>query len=104
MTTMSSPSPSIDNLIPPPQVYLIWLAVASVFVYVMYSYDKKKAEAGEWRVAESKLLLGTLASPVGAFAGMVIPWHKVRKPTFWAALAVSTGFHLFILLKSLKHI
>ncbi|KAI5696695.1 hypothetical protein M8J76_002047 [Diaphorina citri] len=86
------------------QVYLIALGVATVAVYLMYNYDKRQAVAGEWRVPESQLLIGTMASPVGAFFGMVVPWHKVRKPNFWATLCISFGLHLFVLLKTMNRI
>lgn len=84
------------------EIYLLYLGVASVVVFGMYAYDKRKAVANEWRVPEANLLVGTMASPVGAFAGMVIPWHKVRKPKFWGVLCISLGIHLYVLMRTMK--
>ncbi|KAI5725055.1 hypothetical protein M8J77_010375 [Diaphorina citri] len=86
------------------QIYLIALAIASVAVYLMYVNDKRYAVTKAWRTRERHLLWGTLASPVGAFFGMVIPWHKVRKRKFWTTLVGSIGLHVFVLLKTMKRI
>lgn len=46
-------------------------------------YDKRQAIAGRRRVKESTLLLiAAIGGAAGSLVGMILAWHKVRKPKF----------------------
>ncbi|KAI5724257.1 hypothetical protein M8J77_000440 [Diaphorina citri] len=68
--------------------------VASFFVYHLYEYDKGQAITRRWRVPDSCLLIGTMFSPIGAYYGMTLNRHKVRKQKFWTTLFFSILLHL----------
>lgn len=71
-----------------------------VFVLYKYVYDKLQARRNRWRTSEETLLWFTVVSPVGASVGMIVPWHKIRKPKFWIVLFFSFGFHVWLFLKT----
>lgn len=62
--------------------------VISVITYWVYARDKRRAEAGEWRVSEARLhLLELLGGWPGAFLAQRRLRHKCSKPgyqfVFW---------------------
>jgi uncharacterized membrane protein YsdA (DUF1294 family) len=70
------------------------------FAFAAFGIDKMKAEAGQWRISESTLLILALfgGSP-GAYAGRAAFRHKTRKQPFSGQLhgiAVLQGFALAI--------
>jgi uncharacterized membrane protein YsdA (DUF1294 family) len=49
----------------------------------MMSYDKRRAERGEWRVKEKNLfLIALIGGAAGVFAGMKVFRHKTKHWTF----------------------
>jgi uncharacterized membrane protein YsdA (DUF1294 family) len=78
--------------------YLVWLAAFSLSTFILYGLDKTDAKfkGSKNRVPELLLhFLALLGGFVGGWAGMVLFWHKVRKPIFWLVLGVSTLLHVF---------
>ena len=62
------------------QRYLVFLLCISVVEFLLYGLDKKKAQAGMWRIKESTLLgLAVCGGAAGALLGMMIFHHKTRK-------------------------
>lgn len=75
----------ISNQEPPlwPQVFIIYLAAVNVLAFIAYGADKQKARRNQWRISENTLLMLTaIGGSAGAFAGMFIFRHKVKKWKF----------------------
>jgi len=60
----------------------VLLIIINGISLVIFGVDKLKSKAGGWRIPESKLLLATFVGPFGAFAGMMLFRHKIRKTKF----------------------
>ncbi len=60
----------------------ILLLVINGVSLVVFGVDKLKSKRGGWRVPESRLLLVAFFGPFGAFLGMLLFRHKVRKVKF----------------------
>ncbi|AXJ00713.1 Uncharacterized membrane protein YsdA, DUF1294 family [Cyclonatronum proteinivorum] len=46
-------------------------------------FDKRQAVAKEWRISEAQLLtVAAAGGSIGIGTGMLVKWHKVRKPRF----------------------
>ena len=63
-------------------------------------YDKRQAIAGRRRVRESTLLLiAALGGAAGSLVGMLLAWHKVRKPEICIFdtinVCIAGGYYLF---------
>ena len=55
----------------------------SILAFVSYGVDKLKAERGTSRIPEAVLIvLAAIGGAFGALMGMLLFWHKVRKPLF----------------------
>lgn len=70
-----------------------WLLAVNVLTFVVYWFDKRRAEKGGRRVAERELLLwAIIGGSLGAFVAMQKFRHKTRKRwfkiAFWAVVAV----------------
>ena len=63
-------------------LWVLWVCV-NVFTFLLYGFDKLKAQRGKWRIPERTLLLFTwLLGGVGAFAGMRVFMHKTKHLAF----------------------
>ena len=55
----------------------------SSLAFVFYGVDKLKATRGTSRIPEALLIvLAAIGGGCGALLGMLLFWHKVRKPLF----------------------
>ena len=55
----------------------------NLLAFAMFGIDKARARAGDWRVAESTLLmLAFFGGTLGAYAGRAVFRHKTRKQPF----------------------
>ncbi|HSH09917.1 MAG TPA: DUF1294 domain-containing protein [Oceanipulchritudo sp.] len=60
-----------------------YAALISVVTYFVYAWDKRRARAGEWRVAEARLhLLEILGGWPGAFVAQRRLRHKCSKGSY----------------------
>jgi uncharacterized membrane protein YsdA (DUF1294 family) len=80
--------------VPPLLVFLIVVNVASMLFYVL---DKVKSMRGGWRIPESRLLLVAFFGPFGAYAGMLLSRHKIRKPKF-LLVPIFLFIHLYLIM------
>ena len=61
---------------------------------MLFGFDKLRAEAGTWRIAESTLLgFALLGGSAGAFLGRRVFRHKTRKEPFSSHLRQIATFH-----------
>lgn len=85
----------------------VWLIVPltiSGLAFFVYRSDKKRAEAGDWRVSEGTLhFLSLIGGWPGAFLGQRVFRHKTSKRwfqfVFWSIVAV----HEFLAVDSLQN-
>lgn len=88
------------NIIPI-TITLFLLIVLNIISLTIFGVDKLKSATGGWRIPEQKLLLVALFGPFGAYVGMLIFRHKIRKAKFllvpiflFIQLALIEYFHL----------
>lgn len=61
----------------------MWLIICSICSFLQMGYDKRKAIKREWRVPEKSLwLLALIGGAPGAFLGMIVFRHKIKKKKF----------------------
>jgi uncharacterized membrane protein YsdA (DUF1294 family) len=78
---------------------------ASLFTYFAYRSDKRRAEAGEWRVPESTLHLGELCGGwPGAFLAQRKYRHKTAKASFQITFWTIVLIHQFAAFDSLREL
>ena len=65
---------------------IVWsgLLLFNLLCFLLFAWDKRNAQRGQRRLAETTLHLATLpgAAP-GAWAAIWLLRHKNRKPAFW---------------------
>ena len=68
------------------QVYLstplIFLILINLISLIIFGIDKIKSIKGKWRISESRLMLVAFFAPFGAYVGMLLFRHKIRKVKF----------------------
>jgi len=75
--------------------YLIWLAITSGIVFLLYGYDKAQSRNGGWRVPEIVFHGLSLAGGfAGGWAGRAVFRHKTKKVFFLFVLTLTTMLHL----------
>jgi uncharacterized membrane protein YsdA (DUF1294 family) len=65
--------------VPPLLVFLLIVNVASL---IFFGVDKLRSMRGGWRIPEPRLLIVAFFGPFGAYAGMLLFRHKIRKAKF----------------------
>lgn len=64
-------------------VVLVYLAVMNLAAFAAFGWDKSKARWDGWRIPEKTLLgLALIGGSVGAWCGMKVFRHKIRKAKF----------------------
>ena len=67
----------------------------NVWTFMVFGFDKLRAEAGSWRIAESTLLgLALVGGSAGAVAGRRFFRHKTRKQPFSSSLDGIVKLHV----------
>lgn len=79
--------------------YLIFLGVMSLFSFVIYGVDKRKAIKHAWRIKEAVLLgVGFFGGAAGALFGMKLFHHKTKHWYFWAVNIIGLLAQIAILI------
>src|SRR5262245_11013765 len=69
----------------------------SLYTYYMYRNDKRRAEAGEWRIPESTLHTAELLGGwPGAFIAQRILRHKISKGSYQFTFWIIVLLHQFV--------
>jgi uncharacterized membrane protein YsdA (DUF1294 family) len=59
------------------------IVLLNTWTFMLFGFDKLRAEAGTWRIAESTLLgFAFFGGSIGAFIGRRVFRHKTRKEPF----------------------
>lgn len=89
-------SPYMDLLTVPNALGLF--ALVNLWTFMLFGFDKIRAEAGSWRVSEGTLLAWAfLGGSIGAYAGRALFRHKTRKQPFSSHLHQTAILHVFAL-------
>ncbi len=75
----------------------------SIVAFVLYSQDKRAAQANRWRVPESTLLaVGLIGGWPGAVVAQQLLRHKTKKPSFrirfWGTVALNVAVFVALVL------
>lgn len=74
----------------------------SIFAFLAYRSDKRRAEAGEWRISEATLhVIALLGGWPGAFVGQRVFRHKTAKLPFQVVFWMIVLGHQFVAVDSL---
>ena len=77
----------------------IYVALANVVVFFMYGVDKWNAKHGLRRIPEKTLLgIAVAGGSIGAYIGMQLFRHKIRKPRFYIGIPVILAVQVVLLL------
>ena len=78
--------------------FLYWLVAANGIAFGLMVADKRRAEAGGRRIAESTLLgWSWLGGAIGTYAASRIVRHKTRKQPFAAKMAMLCAAEIVLL-------
>ena len=73
---------------------LIWVALISIYTFILCALDKRAAQREDWRVPERRFfILALLGGAIGLGLGMLAFHHKTRHITFF--IAVTAGMALW---------
>ena len=76
-----------------PFILVIW----NIIVFLLYGVDKIKAMTDAWRIKERTLIIPAfLLGGIGAVVGMLVFWHKIRKPLFFILIPIAFAFNVLI--------
>ena len=92
---------------PSPTLIIGTIILLNTWTFMLFGFDKLRAEAGSWRIAESTLLgFALIGGSAGAFLGRRVFRHKTRKQpfssqlhaiTFLQAIAAAAGAGWFLI-------
>ncbi|HQC00007.1 MAG TPA: DUF1294 domain-containing protein [Methanospirillum sp.] len=76
--------------------------VVNAITFALFGYDKQRAMREEYRIPERNLVTLAFFGPLGAYAGMRVFRHKIRKPLFSTMVPVFILIHagIYIMLIS----
>lgn len=79
-------------------ILLAILVIINLVTFVIYASDKIKAVNHTWRISERILLRISIFGPFGAYLGMKIFRHKVKKPKFYVLVPLFLLIQITIIL------
>ncbi len=82
-------------------IFLAILLFTNLTAFILFGIDKWRAVRDKWRIPEKTLLTAALwGGAAGAFLGMLLFRHKIRKPKFYILvpilLALETVIFYFV--------
>lgn len=73
-----------DFFLEVPELFWGYTLILTFVTFLTYVGDKRKARKNLWRTPESTLLLlAFIGGAIGAFFGMILCRHKIRKAKFY---------------------
>jgi uncharacterized membrane protein YsdA (DUF1294 family) len=76
------------------ELYFILYVIINIVVFVLYGIDKYKAIHELYRISENTLLIAAFFGPFGAYAGMRLFRHKIRKLKFSILVPIFILVHI----------
>jgi uncharacterized membrane protein YsdA (DUF1294 family) len=77
---------SVDALLTLPNLVGAF-AILNLWTFMLFGFDKTRAEEGSWRISEATLLgWAFIGGTIGAYAGRAVFRHKTRKEPFSSQL------------------
>ncbi|PVX24390.1 MAG: DUF1294 domain-containing protein [Candidatus Bathyarchaeum sp.] len=77
---------------------LLVLVIVNIISLMFFGVDKLKSKRGGWRIPEVRLLLVAFFGPFGAYAGMLLFKHKIRKLKF-LIVPVFLLIHVYLIVR-----
>ncbi|ABD41279.1 protein of unknown function DUF1294 [Methanospirillum hungatei JF-1] len=74
-------------------IFFIPYFILNIISFALFGYDKHRAMREEYRLSERNLITVAFFGPFGAYAGMRIFRHKIRKPLFSIMVPVFILIH-----------
>lgn len=74
-------------------LFFIPYLILNIISFAIFGYDKHRAMCEEYRIPERKLIAVAFFGPFGAYAGMRIFRHKIRKSLFSIMVPVFILIH-----------
>ena len=98
------PAIAVKKFAPDLKMFAAWFSTISIFTFVAYYFDKKRAISGRWRVPEAHLhLLELLGGWPAAFLSQRCLRHKTSKKSYKFIFWLIVLLHQYIALDSLQH-
>ena len=73
-----------DFFLSEPELFWSYTVILTLVTFITYARDKNKAKKNLWRTPEGTLLLlAFIGGAIGAFLGMTLFRHKIRKAKFY---------------------
>ena len=86
-TFITALSSIADFFLEEPLLFWGYTATFTIITFVAFARDKRKAKKNLWRTPESTLLLlAFIGGAIGAFLGMLLYRHKIRKAKFYLTI------------------
>lgn len=83
----------LNSLLSLPHI-LAAFALINLITFMLFGFDKIRAEQGSWRVSEGTLLAWAFfGGSIGAYAGRAVFRHKTRKQPFSSHLHQTAVIH-----------
>ena len=83
-TFITALSSIADFFLEEPLLFWGYTATFTLITFITYARDKRKSRKNLWRTPESTLLLlAFIGGALGAFFGMILCRHKIRKAKFY---------------------
>ena len=88
-TFITAISSIADFFLEVPELLWGYTALLTLITFWAYARDKRKSRKNLWRTPESTLLLlAFIGGAVGAFLGMLLCRHKIRKAKFYITVPI----------------
>ena len=79
------------------KVLFVYLLLINAAAFVLMLVDKKKAQAGAWRISEATLMgAAIIGGSIGAIAGMNLFRHKTKHPKFFIGLPLILALQIVL--------
>lgn len=98
------PAIAVKKFAPDLRMFAAWFSAISIFTFVAYHFDKRRAISGRWRVPEAHLhFLELLGGWPAAFLAQRCLRHKTSKKSYKFVFWLIVFLHQYTALDSLQH-
>ncbi|NLV25733.1 MAG: DUF1294 domain-containing protein [Methanomicrobiales archaeon] len=76
--------------------FIVLYLIFNVIALALFGIDKHRAMIDKYRISEQRLLTAAFFGPFGAYTGMRLFRHKIRKPVFSIVVPVFILIHAVV--------